>query len=192
MSLNFNELIQYGKAFTGLTPDLEVHLKAIAPVITPHLNSITDSFYNQLMIIPNTTTYLNGRVDKLKAAHLQWLNTLFSADINAAFAEAMYKVGDVHVKVKLPVEFMVGSMTLINNELIVLIFRLFADDAEKYTKSLVAISAITGLSLMIMQQSYQESSLIEQERLLTQEREKFLSISGMSRTLFTNLANAYN
>lgn len=192
MSLNFNELIQYGKAFTGLTTELERHLKTISPAITPHLTSVTDSFYKQLITIPNAAAYLDGRVDKLKTAHLYWLSTLFSADINAAFAESMYKVGDVHVKVKLPVEFMVGSMTLINNELILLVSRLFADDAEKYTKSLMAISAITGLSLMIMQQSYQQSSLIEQERLLTQEREKFLSISGMSRTLFTNLANAYN
>lgn len=38
---------------------------------------------------------------------------------------------------------------------------------------------------MIMQQSYQESSIAE-------ELEKFLKISGMSRTLFTNLAKAYN
>ncbi len=38
---------------------------------------------------------------------------------------------------------------------------------------------------MVMQQSYQESGIAE-------ELEKFLRISGMSRTLFTNRAKAYN
>jgi hypothetical protein len=42
-------------------------------------------------------------------------------------------------------------------------------------------NAVTGLALIGMQPSYQESVIAE-------ELEKFLRISGMSRTLFTNRA----
>jgi hypothetical protein len=75
-------------------------------------------------------------------------------------------------------------MTLINHRLIALIVETYGDDKEHCAQILSAISAVTGLSLLVMQQSYQEASLAE-------ELEKFLKISGMSRALFTNLATAY-
>jgi hypothetical protein len=184
MSLNFNELIEYAKAFSGLTPELEVCLKDIGPEITPQLQAVTDSFYDQLATIPETAKYLEGRVTTLKIAHLRWMTGLFSSNIDAEFARSMYQVGDIHVKVNLPVEFMAGAMTLINNELTRIVIETFGHNSEKCTKALQAIASVTGLALMIMQQSYQESTLAE-------ELEKFLTISGMSRTLFANLAKAY-
>ena len=185
MSQNFNELIVYSKAFSGLTPELEACLKDIAPYIVPHLNRVTDCFYEQLSSIPVTEKFLVGRIDRLKTAHLKWLTDLFTVNIDAQFAESMYKVGDIHVKANLPVEFMAGAMTLINIELIKLVAGTMGDDLDKCPQALQAITAVTGLALMVMQQSYQESSMAE-------ELGKFLRISGMSRTLFTNLAKAYN
>ncbi|MEQ1529192.1 MAG: protoglobin domain-containing protein [Methylococcales bacterium] len=185
MLQNFNELITYSKAFSGLTPELEACLKDIAPTITPHLQRVTDSFYEQLAGIPATEKYLVGRLEHLKASHLKWMTDLFALNVDAQFAEGMYKVGDIHVKVNLPVEFMAGAMTLINTELIKLVVETMSNDVEKCSKALQAINAVTGLALMVMQQSYQESSIAE-------ELEKFLKISGMSRTLFANLAKAYN
>jgi hypothetical protein len=185
MSQNFYELIAYGKSFSGLTPELEICLKDIAPLITPHLAKVTDRFYEQLTTIPVTEKYLAGRIEHLKLAHLKWMTDLFTLNIDAQFAAGMYKVGDVHVKVNLPVEFMAGAMTLINNEIIKIVLETMSDDIEQCSKVLQAINAVTGLALMIMQQSYQASSMAE-------ELEKFLKISGMSRTLFTNLAKAYN
>lgn len=109
---------------------------------------------------------------------------LFSGPFDKAYTEHMYKVGDTHVKVKLPVEFMAGAMTLINNRLIELIVETYGDDKERCAQILTAVSAVTGMALLVMQQSYQASTLAE-------ELERFLKISGMSRTLFANLANAY-
>lgn len=47
-----------------------------------------------------------------------------------------------------------------------------------------AINAVLGFSLLVMQGSFQTGKLAE-------ELERFLSVSGMSRTLFNNLAAAY-
>jgi hypothetical protein len=185
MSQNFFELVAYGKSFSGLTPELEACLKNIGPIITPHLKKVTDSFYEQLGTIPMTEKYLVGRIEHLKAAHLQWITDLFTLEVDVQFAAGMYKIGDVHVKVNLPVEFMAGAMTLINTEIIKIVLENMSDDIEQSSKALQAINAVTGLALMIMQQSYQASSMAE-------ELEKFLKISGMSRTLFANLAKAYS
>lgn len=184
MSNNFDQLTQYAKSFTGLTAEHEDLLKEVGPQIIPGLKTVTESFYAQLGAIPQTKPYLEGRVESLQAMHTQWLEGLFTKDFDTDYTAYMYKVGDVHVKVHLPVEFMSGGMTLINNQLIPLVVNLFSDDAEKCAKVLSAINAATGFSLLTMQQSYQEASIAE-------ELEKFLKISGMSRVLFTNLAEAY-
>lgn len=181
---DFERLTEYAKAFTGLTEEYEVLLKEIAPQITPLLNTVTDGFYAQLGLIPETKPFLDGRVDALRAAHTLWLEGLFTRDFDKNYTVGMYKVGDVHVKVKLPVEFMSGGMALINGQFIPLVIDLFGDDSEKCKKVLLAINAVTGFSLLTMQQSYQESSIAA-------ELERFLKISGMSKVLFSNLAAAY-
>ncbi|MGR8930305.1 MAG: protoglobin domain-containing protein [Gammaproteobacteria bacterium] len=184
MSQDFEKLTVYGKSFTGLTPEKESVLISVKDQIKPHLNQVTDEFYLQLKTIPETANFLDGRVESLKKTHSLWMESLFSGPFDQDFTARMFKVGDVHVKVKLPVEFMAGAMTLINNRLFALIIEKFGDDKQRCADILTAINAVTGFSLLVMQQSYQESSLAE-------ELEKFLKISGMSRTLFTNLALAY-
>lgn len=184
MSQDFEKLTVYSKSFSGLTPEKEALLVEAGEVIKPHLNTVTDEFYQLLQTIPETSAFLDGRVESLKKTHSLWMESLFTGPFDKDFTARMFKVGDVHVKVKLPVEFMAGAMTLVNNRLFTLIVETFGDDKQRCADVITAVNAVTGFSLLVMQQSYQASSLAE-------ELEKFLKISGMSRTLFTNLALAY-
>lgn len=158
MSYDFDALIGNSKLLSGLTPELETCLKEIAPILVPQLEKVTDTFYLRLIMMPSTSLFLEDhkdRLDKLKATHLAWLTSLFVRDINAEFAKDMRHVGDVHVSIQLPIEFMAGSMSLINKELIKLIIDALGDDKEQCTKALQAITAVTALTLIIMQKSYQ-------------------------------------
>ena len=184
MSQDFEKLTVYGKSFSGLTSDKEALLVEVGPEIKPHLEAVTDAFYQQLLDLPEASVFLEGRIEHLKKTHRLWMEGLFTGPYDQNFTAQMFKVGDVHVKVKLPVEFMAGAMTLINNRLINLIVDTFGDNKQRCAQVLTAVNAVTGFSLLVMQQSYQASSIAE-------EMEKFLKISGMSRTLFTNLALAY-
>lgn len=184
MAQDFEKLTRYAKSFSGLTPELEAALIEAGAVIRPKLRQVTDDFYQTLATIPEAASFVEGRVDTLKATHLRWMESLFSGPYDQAYVEQMYKIGYVHVKVNLPVEFMAGAMTLINNRLSGVLVETYGNDPAYLAKVLEAVSAITGLSLMVMQQSYQEASLAE-------ELERFLQITGMSRVLFTNLATAY-
>lgn len=184
MARDFERLTQYAKSFSGLTPEREALLVEVGERIKPKLAGVTDDFYLHLLSIPEASLFLEGRIDALKKTHIRWMEGLFSGPFDSSYTEHMYKVGDVHVKVNLPVEFMAGAMTLINNRLIELIVETYGDNQKHCADILVAVSAVTGLSLIVMQQSYQESSLAD-------ELEKFLKISGMSRALFANLAAAY-
>jgi len=183
--VDFEKLASYAKSFAGLTPEREALLAEIGPAISPALPGITEAFYCILTSIPATAPFLEGRLDLLKQTHLRWLEGLFTGPFDVTYTKAMYKVGHVHVKVNLPVEFMAGGVALIGDRLIAEVERLYQDDSQLRLDALGAINAILGFSLIVMQQSFQNSSLHE-------ELEKFLKITGMSRNLFNNLAAAYS
>jgi len=182
--VDFQALTDYAKKFTGFTPEYETILQELGPQIKPLLGEVTNNFYSTLQSIDKTAPFINGRVDGLKQTHQAWMEKLFTGPYDADYTSWMYHVGDVHVKVKLPVEFMSGGMTLIGNTLLPVVSQICGGDAGQCIKATSAVNAVLGFSLMVMQESYQSSSLAA-------ELEKFLAITGMSRTLFDNLALAY-
>ena len=160
MSYNFefNTSLVHEKLLSNLTPDLENCLKEIAPIIMPHLRKVTDAFYVKLLTIPVTSDFLmayNDKLDSLKATHLAWLTSLFVRNIDAEFAQEMRKIGDVHVAVHLPLEFMSSAMSLINAELIKVVIETLGDNKALCLRALLAINAVTGMTLILMQKSYQ-------------------------------------
>lgn len=183
-NIDIQALCEYAKQFSGLDNENIALLQQIYPEVSPRLQDVTDVFYDRLQAIPKTRDFLEGRIEGLKTTHVAWLHELFSGDFGAEYTQKLYKVGDVHVKVKLPVEFVAGAMTIIQSELTRILGELYANDQEMLLNAIRALNAATGFSLLIMQESYQSSSLAE-------ELEKFLRITGMSRTLFDNLARAY-
>ncbi|MEJ2453819.1 MAG: protoglobin domain-containing protein [Candidatus Thiodiazotropha sp.] len=182
--IDYEQLTTYTKQFTGLTVEMEATLAQLADQIKPHLPKVTDSFYEVLKEIPKAQPFLDGRIDALKQTHIRWLEQVFSGPFDVDYAKAMYQVGDVHVKVNLPVEFMAGAMTLVGTKINELLGEQLQNDPPRLNQAIAAVNAVLGFTLMVMQQSYESSRLAE-------ELEKFLKITGMSRTLFDNLASAY-
>ncbi|MFC1747885.1 protoglobin domain-containing protein [Pseudomonadota bacterium] len=182
--IDFQELVERTKRLTGFTAEHEFILTQVRDEMRPHLPTVTEAFYKVLGEIPKAQPFLSGRVEVLKKTHLMWLDSLFTGPFDEAFARQMYQVGMVHVKVKLPVEFMQGAATLIISELTSEIAAICGDNAERQAQIIASINGVIGFSVAIMQESYQASSLVE-------ELEKFLAITGMSRVLFNNLALAY-
>lgn len=174
----------YAKAFSGLTPEREQTLKEMGPHVIPKLGAVTEGFYATLQAIPKAATFLEGRLEPLKKTHSQWLEAIFTREHDAEYVAHMYHVGEVHVKVKLPVEFMAGGITQIQGHMVAIIAEAAQGDPAKIRAWLEAVNAALGFALIVMQESYQTSTL-------SAELEKFLSITGMSRTLFNNLAAAY-
>lgn len=183
-NIDFDELNQYAKQFAKLDDDKIAMLHSISTDLIPHLQQVTDDFYAHLSTIEKAKPFLEGRIETLKSTHHAWMKDILTGSFDAEYTQQMYKVGDVHVKVKLPVEFMAG-MTIIKDGLSNVVLNTYQDDASKQQEALAAINAALGFSLLVMQESYQSSALAE-------ELEKFLLITGMSRTLFDNLARAYS
>lgn len=157
MLRDFDALMANGKSISGLTPEFEDCLKEIAPIIIPHLPQVTEAFYLGLIATPNSNNFLNDHIPqlgRLKETHLNWLNSLFTQDIDSQFTERMVKVSDTHVIIKLPLELMVGAMFLISRELIGIVVSEFGGNSRRCIQAMQAVNAVLGFSLVIMQQSY--------------------------------------
>jgi len=181
--LYFSELAANAKAFAGLTPARERLMRDMAPLIVPQLDGVTDRFYGQLQLIPRTAPFLEGRLPRLRRTHRAWIERLFTDDYDIVFVARMYEVGNAHVRVQLPIEFMAGGMTLIAAELTPLVLRLARNDIDGQAALLGAVNSALGFTLMVMQESYQISRMLE-------EQEHFLSVTGLSRDALNDLVVA--
>jgi hypothetical protein len=162
---DFKAPIVHEKLLANLTPDLENCLKDIAPIVIPHLRLVTDNVYIKLLSIPATSRFLASYMDKLdelKTQHLSWIISLFVRNIDADFAQDMRKIGEAYVTVQLPLEFMTSAMSLINAELSKVVLDTIGDDKARCLTALQAINAVTSLSLILMQKSYQLWDAYEQ------------------------------
>jgi hypothetical protein len=182
--VNFSLLCDESKHLVGMTPQDETVLHALAAIVIPALDGITDRFYSTLNSVPRTAAFIEGRVEVLKKTHRSWMESLFTREFDPAYTEWMYQIGLIHVKVDLPVEFMTSGMSLVLRELLLLVVSNATLNIETRTQGCVAISAACNYCQLIMQKSYDTGKLAD-------ELEKFLQITGMSRKLFENLAAAY-
>lgn len=182
--IDFETLNTRARTSSGFDLQDEQLLQEVAAQLTPYLPQVTEQFYAELQENPETAPYLEGRIDALKATHQRWMESIFQGPWDADFAAQMHRVGEVHVKVELPVEFMASGILLIKKHLMPILTHCFADDAQRLGAVMKAINGITGYCLIIMQESYQSS-------LLASELERFMAITGISRKLFNNLAAAY-
>ncbi|MGC9193807.1 MAG: protoglobin domain-containing protein, partial [Thermoplasmata archaeon] len=62
---------------------------------------------------PQTAPYVEGRVEQLKKTHIAWMNELFSGDYGPEFIQRQERIGDVHVKVRVPPLFVAASMSFL-------------------------------------------------------------------------------
>ncbi|MEZ5480408.1 MAG: protoglobin domain-containing protein [Thiolinea sp.] len=183
-TIDFEMLCTYARSFSQLDDAKIASLQAIQPDISPKLGAVTEDFYQRLTAIPKVSVFLEGRMETLQRTHLNWLQELFTSSYDAAYTEKIYRIGHVHVQQALPVEFMAGGMSIIQGLLIGQLREQYAQQPLKLLEALTAINAATGFNLLVMQDSYQQSSLAS-------ELERFLGITGMSRELFENLSRAY-
>ena len=181
--IDFADLTRYAKALANFTPEHEQLVVGSGALIKPHLGEVTDAFYEKLMAVPEAGRFLGERVEHLKKTHILWLERVFTGPYDEDYTAYMYKIGSVHVRVDLPVEFMAAGTTLISGALREGLRLVFDGDCRQCRDVMVAIDAALGYSLVLMQKSYQSS--------MEEQQEKFLKITGISRTLYGNMARAY-
>jgi len=111
----------------GLCKEDQEILTQIGPQILPMIPALTDSFYAVLQSDPQTAPYVEGRIDQLKKTHIAWMNELFSGNYGPEFIQRQERIGDVHVKVRVPPLFVAASMSFLRAALPNIVVKHIAD-----------------------------------------------------------------
>jgi len=103
-------------------------LHKLSAIIEPKLPILTDNFYKQLQGNSVTAVYLEGRIDALKATHIEWMKSLFTVNFNEEYVKSLWNVGRVHARLEIPPLFVSASMSFLRSEFPKFIT---VEDAEK-------------------------------------------------------------
>jgi hypothetical protein len=158
----FKELCDRTRAFVGLSAERERTLHELASRVLPHLGPVTNNFYTRLQEIPRAAALIEGRLLELRRTHRAAIAEIFTASYDEAYTERLYRIGAAHGNAHMPIEFMVGGMTIVGESLIPIVSSFFLDDAEHQITALGAVNAGLGFALMVMQESYQVYGHAEQ------------------------------
>jgi hypothetical protein len=151
----FKELCDRTRAFVGLSAERERTLHELAPLLVPHFGPMTNTFYTRLQEIPRAAALIEGRLLELRRTHRAAVAEIFTASYDEAYTERLYRIGAAHGNARMPIEFMVGGMTIVGESLIPVVSSFFLDDIERQINALGALNAGLGFALMVMQESYQ-------------------------------------
>ena len=140
----------------GLCTEGQAVLAALAPQLEPHLPTVTNEFYRLLQEDAQTAPYLEGRIDALKSTHLAWIREIISGVYDDAFISRQEKIGEVHVKVRIPPHFVAASMSHLRAALPVLIQSIEANGARS-AQAIKSLMQVLDLCHYLIDRKYSET-----------------------------------
>lgn len=159
----FEELRRY----VGFGEADGARLRALHPVVAPHLDAIADLFYQRILEHEGARRALEGgesRVGQLKRTLVQWMHGLCLGPWDEAYFERRCRIGRVHVRISLPQHYMFGAMNVLRGELVRVIDEQMSADHAEGGATRVAVHRILDLELAIMLHTYREDLEAQQAR----------------------------
>ena len=152
--------------------DIE-RLHKLKAVIEPTLPTLTERFYEQLQNNETTAVFLEGRLEALKATHLQWMKDLFSREFNEEYVAFLWNVGRVHAKLHIAPLFVAASMSFLRSEIPTIVSDEIAEQlGERRSDLIAAVLKILDINQFVIDSSYSD---------------RLLEVTGMSKKLLQRL-----
>lgn len=172
---NYMDIFRRMKSFLAFDDRDVANLSSLAPIVDRHGAAVTDHFYEQLKAEPETAAQIEGRVDRLKQTHREWMMGLVSGRYGEEYFASRWRIGTAHVRIGLAPYWVEATMSVVRTGLITALAGEIASPIELAAKS-ASLIKICDLDLVIINLSYTE------ERL-----ERLTSFTGMKRSLLENI-----
>ncbi len=159
------------KHYTGFDAASADALQALHASARQSFSAIVADFYDAIArdeVAAKVITGGEAQVDRLKRTLLRWLDSTLLGPHDAAYFETRARIGMVHVKIELPLLYMVAAMNRVRHKLTDLADSVEPSDRRRLT--IRAINQILDLELAIMIDAYRshiEERLRSRERLAT-------------------------
>jgi PAS domain S-box-containing protein len=160
------------KRYVRFTEADEQALSALLPTLAPHLDRIAIQFYERIREHERAHEILvdEAQVERLKLSLVAWLRRLCAGPHDERYYEETAKIGRIHVRVGLPLHYMLTAMALIRLELLSLAEAELGTDASRSARD--ALNRAIDLELGIMLNSYRDDYVARVQRTARLEREQ--------------------
>jgi hypothetical protein len=125
--------------------------QAEAKTIAPQM---VDAFYERLLAYENTAEYLEGKTDKLRVSLQDWFVQLFSGDYGVDYVHSRLAIGQMHVRIGLPVRYPLAMM-----DIILEFGEKVAAASSQAGTAKVAIRKLLAMDIAIFNQAYEDTQL---------------------------------
>ena len=170
-----NDILDELVELMNLSAEEAVALAAARPAAEAIAPEMTKVFYDRLLAHPHTYEYLEHvDVDRLHTMTGQWFSELFTGTYDAAYAQKRLTIGEIHVRIGLPVRYPLAMLDVIS------------DFGERVTGATAdpelttaAFRKVLALDVAVFNQAYEDNQLKHLSELVGGERLARLLLSGM-------------
>ena len=132
----------------ALLSDLQAHARAAAP-------ALQDAFYGRLFSHPNTAEYLAGvPMERLHTMAATWFADIFGGVYDSAYAQKRLVIGQVHVRIGLPVRYPLAML-----DVIMPFGEAIARKSAQPERAVAAFRKVLALDIAIFNQAYEDNQL---------------------------------
>jgi hypothetical protein len=150
-----------------LLGELQGEAREIAP-------RMIDEFYGRLFKHGNTAEYLQGAsMDRLHSMVAEWFADLFSGTYDVAYAKKRLGIGQIHVRIGLPVRYPLSML-----DVVMPYGEAIAKKSAQPEKAASAFRKVLALDVAIFNQAYEDNQLHHLAELVGGERLARLLLSG--------------
>ncbi|WP_261665109.1 protoglobin domain-containing protein [Deinococcus sp. Marseille-Q6407] len=127
---------------------------------------LADDFYARAQSHEPTSQYFEGvDVDHLHRTLQDWFRGLFAGQYDAAYAQKRMRIGEIHVKIGLPVRYPLAMLDLIQKH-----GEVVASSSDETQQALDAFRKILALDIAVFNQAYEDNQLKHLGELMGSER----------------------
>ncbi len=160
-------LIELGADEAALLGSVQAHAKTAAP-------QMTAEFYRRLLAHPETSEYFAGKsMDHLHAMIGKWFIELFDGTYDEAYARRRMVIGEVHVRIGLPVRYPLSMI-----DVVIPFGEQVARQSSNPDRGVIAFRKVLSLDVAIFNQAYEDNQLKHLAELVGGERLARLLLAG--------------
>lgn len=178
------------QSYVGWTEEDATRIRAVAPLVGPHISELIDDFYAEIRRHPSANRVITGgaeQVERLKGTLRAWLGQLLEGSYDSEYVFARWQVGLRHVEIGLDQVYTNVALSRIRNGLLEVIFNAWTGSQLELSATLKSLNRLLDLDLAIIEDAYQHEFMQRQKRI-----ERLVVLGQMASGIAHELRNPLN
>lgn len=188
-----HEDIRQQMGMIGLGADDLKLLKAIKPMVEPHLDEVTAAFYNTIMQVDRVDRIIkeHSTVERLRQTLRRHLEEMFDGVVDGDYLERRERVARAHIRIGLETKWYMGAFLALQQTLFDIVNRQVADSDLRYNIRWT-ISKMLNFEQQLVLEAYEAENrrILEEtyERVKDEIKGKIAATSGEAAQVTDEIA----